>query len=138
MAEATTAQRKLTDRLLDSLENKGAAAPYDIRDTEVPGLRCRVMPSGERSFVLLARFSRDGNPTRRALGSYPVMSLAAARDKAIAWKRLLKTGVDPAADEERRRREDECKQRNSFASVAQQFIAHIHRQKLRTENCCHC
>jgi integrase len=130
MAEATTAQRKLTDRYLASI--KGAGAPYDIRDTEVPGLRCRVMPSGERTFVLLARYSRDGNPTRRALGTYPVLSLAAARDKAIAWKRQLAAGVDPAADEERRRREEERKRQNSFASVAAQFIAHIYRQKLRT------
>ena len=130
MAEATTAQRKLTDRYLASV--KGGSAPYDIRDTEVPGLRCRVMPSGECTFVLLARYSRDGNPTRRALGAYPVLSLAAARDKAIAWKRQLAAGVDPAADEERRRREEECKRQNSFAAVAEQFIAHIHRQKLRT------
>jgi hypothetical protein len=35
MAEATTTQRKLTDRYLASI--KGASAPYDIRDTEVPG-----------------------------------------------------------------------------------------------------
>ena len=130
MAEATTAQRKLTDRYLASV--KGASAPYDIRDLEVPGLRCRVMPSGERTFVLLARFSRDGNPTRRALGSYPILSLAAARDKAIQWKRQLAAGVDPAAEEERRRREEERKRQNSFAAVAEQFIAHIHRQKLRT------
>jgi len=130
MAEATTTQRKLTDRYLASV--KGADAPYDIRDTEVPGLRCRVMPSGERSFVLLARYTRDGNPTRRALGTYPVLSLAAARDKAIAWKRQLAAGVDPAADEERRRREEKHKQQNSFGAVAEQFIAHLHRQKLRT------
>ena len=130
MAEATTAQRKLTDRYLASV--KGARAPYDIRDTEVPGLRCRVMPSGECTFVLLARYRRDGNPTRRALGTYPVLSLAAARDKAIEWKRQLAAGVDPTADEERRRREEECKRQNSFAAVAEQFIAHIHRQKLRT------
>jgi integrase len=130
MAEATTDERKLTDRYLDSL--KGAGAPYDIRDKEVPGLRCRVMPSGERTFVLLARFSRDGNPTRRALGNYPIMSLAEARAKAIGWKRQIKTGVDPAVEEERRRREEEQKRQNSFASVAEQFIAHCHRQKLRT------
>ena len=90
------------------------------------------MPSGERTFVLLARYSRDGNPTRRALGSYPILSLAAARDKAIQWKRQLAAGVDPAAEEERRRREEERKRQNSFAAVAEQFIAHIHRQKLRT------
>ena len=130
MAEATTAQRKLTDRHLASV--KGAAAPYDIRDTEVPGLRCRVMPSGERTFVLLARYSRDGNPTRRALGTYPILSLGAARDKAIEWKRQLKAEVDPSAEEERRRREDERKREGSFAAVAEQFIAYIHRRKLRT------
>ena len=130
MAEATTAQRKLTDRYLTSV--KGASAPYDIRDTEVPGLRCRVMPSGECTFVLLARYSRDGNPTRRALGTYPILSLAAARDKAIEWKRQLKAGGDPSAEEEWRLREEERKRQGSFAAVAQQFIAHIHRQKLRT------
>jgi integrase len=132
MAKATTAQRKLTDQYLDSLKNKGAGAPYDVRDTEVPGLRCRVMPSGECTFVLLARFARDGNPTRRALGSYPVLSLAKAREKAIAWKQQLAAGIDPAAEEERRQRDEERKRQNSFAAVAEQFIAHIHRQKLRT------
>jgi hypothetical protein len=131
MAEATTAQRKLTDRYLDQ-SVKGGATPYDIGDTEVPGLRCRVMPSGEITFVLLARYSRDGNPTRRALGTYPILTLAAARDKAIAWKRQLAAGIDPAADEERRRRDEERKRQNLFAAVAEQFIAHIHRQKLRT------
>ena len=131
MAEASTDQRKLTDRYLDSLK-KGSNKPYDIRDTEVPGLRVRVMPSGERSFVLLARFTRDGNPTRRALGSYPIMSLADARATAIKWKQQIAAGIDPAAEAERRQREDERKQANSFAAVAEQFIAHCHRQKLRT------
>lgn len=125
MAEAATEQRKLTDRYLQSLKGAKDNAPYDVRDTEVPGLRCRVMPSGERTFVLLARFSRDGNPTRRALGSYPVLSLAEARDKALAWKRLIEKGIDPAQQEGRRRA-------NTFAAVAEDFIAYIHRHKLRT------
>jgi integrase len=130
MAEAATAQRKLTDRLLQSL--KGAAAPYDVRDIEVRGLRVRVMPSGERSFVLLARFSPGAHPTRRALGSYPVMTLSSARQKAARWKNQIDSGIDPTAEEERQRRAEEQKQANSFAAVAEQFIAHIHRQKLRT------
>jgi integrase len=125
MAEAATEQRKLTDRYLQSLKGDKDGAPYDVRDTEVPGLRCRVMPSGERTFVLLARFSRDGNPTRRALGSYPVLSLAEAREKALAWKRQIDKGIDPAQQEARNRA-------NTFAAVAEEFIAYIHRQKLRT------
>jgi integrase len=128
--KASTDKRKLTDRLLQSL--KGGGAPYDVRDTEVRGLRVRVMPSGERSFVLLARFSAGANPTRRALGSYPVISLADARKKAAHWKTLIQGGIDPAAEEERRRRAEQRKEANSFAAVAEQFVAYCHRQKLRT------
>jgi hypothetical protein len=55
MAKASTDKRKLTDRHLKSL--KGGSKVYDIRDTEIRGLRIRVMPSGERTFVLLARYT---------------------------------------------------------------------------------
>ena len=53
------------------------------------------------------------------------MSLAQAREKAVQWKNRLKAGVDPSGEEARKRE-------NSFAAVADQFIAYIHRQKLRT------
>lgn len=122
-----TEQTKLTDRKLQSLKGTKDGLPYDVRDTEVRGLRVRVMGSGDRTFVLLARFSKGANPTRRALGSYPVMSLAEARDKAVAWKKLIDKGIDPAEEEARKRA-------NTFASVAEEFIGYIHRQKLRTAN----
>jgi integrase len=127
-----TERRKLTDRFLDSLKKKRPAAPFDVRDTEVPGLRVRVMPSGKCSFVLLARFKNGDDPTRRALGAYPIMSLADARKKAAAWKNMIAAGIDPAGEEERRRLAEERKQANSFAAVAEAFIAHCHKQKLRT------
>lgn len=125
MAKADTDQRKLTDRLLQSLKGALDGKPYDVRDTEARGLRVRVMPSGERTFVLLARFSKGANPTRRALGAYPVISLADAREKALAWKKLIDKGIDPAQEEAR-------KHANTFAAVAEDFIVYIHRQKLRT------
>jgi integrase len=125
MAEAATEQRKLTDRYLQSLKGAKSGPPYDVRDTDVRGLRVRVMGTGERTFVLLARYGKGANPTRRALGTYPVVSLAEARDKALTWKKLIAKGVDPAHEEARNRA-------NFFASVAEDFIAYIHRQKLRT------
>jgi integrase len=130
--DASTDKRKITDRFLEALKKKPAATPYDVRDDEVKGLRVRVMPSGELSFVLLARFERNGNPTRRALGTYGTLSLADARHKAIEWKRLIAAGVDPAAAEEAKRRAEERKKAGSFAAVAEQFIAYIHDRKLRT------
>lgn len=125
MAEAATKELRLTDRYLQSLKGAKDGKPYDIRDKEVRGLRVRVMGSGERTFVLLARHSKGGNPTRRALGGYPVLSLAEARDRAIAWKKLIDKGIDPAEEEARKRA-------NTFASVAEDFIAYIHKEKLRT------
>ena len=128
MAETASELHKFTDRYLKSLKPTKDGMPYDVRDTEVPGLRVRVMGTDERTvrtFVLLARFSKGANPTRRALGTYDLMSLAAARDKALAWKRLINKGVDPAQEEAR-------KHANTFASVAEHFITHIHKEKLRT------
>jgi len=132
MADASTQERKFTDRYLSSIKGKKAGKPCDIRDTEVRGLRVRVMGGGELTFVLLARYNRNANPTRRALGRYPAMSLATARAKAIRWKNEIRAGRDPSIEEQRKRAAEERKREASFAAVAEQFIAYIHRQKLRT------
>ena len=125
MAGAATEQRKLTDRYLQSLKGAKGGVPYDVRDTEVRGLRVRVMGTGERTFVFWLAMAKVRTRTRRALGTYPVISLAEARDKALAWKKLINKGVDPAQEEARKRA-------NTFGSVAQDFIIYVHRQKLRT------
>jgi integrase len=76
------------------------------------------MPSGHRSFVLLARYGGNHSaPTRRALGVYDEMSLEEAREEARRWKKLIKKGVDPAAVKERERVEKEREQKNTFRAV---------------------
>ena len=113
----------ITDRLLKSL--KPEADRYDVMDTAVPGFGVRVS-DGRKSFILLTRYPGSNNPTRRTLGEYDVMSLEEARDKARAWRKLIKKNVDPHDIEERRRK-------TTFASVADEFIAYIHNKlKLRT------
>jgi integrase len=123
MAKASSIKRNLTDRYLQSLKGSPDGRPYDVRDAEVRGLRVRVMPSGERSFVLLARFQPDANPTRRALGTYPALGLAAARDRARKWRDLIARGIDPAQEQERERAAGLRKQRVTFAAIAEDFIA---------------
>jgi integrase len=120
MPKASTEKRTLTDRTLRSLKPKDK--PYDIRDTAVRGLRVRVMPSGQRSFVLLARHSgKHSAPTRRALGVYDVMSLEEARDEAREWQKLIKRGVDPSTVKERERADKEREQKNTFRAVLAAF-----------------
>jgi integrase len=118
------AKRSLTDRALKALENAPAAAgkTYDVRDGIVPGLCARVMPSGARTFVLVARYPGSNNPTRRSLGSYGELTLEAAREKARAWLALIDRGIDPRHEEERQRLGELRKQKNSFAVVAEEFI----------------
>jgi integrase len=113
----------ITDRLLKSL--KPAADRYDVMDTAVPGFGVRVS-GGRKTFVLLTRYPRSNNPTRRALGEYGVMSLEEARDKAREWRKLIKKNIDPHDVAERQRK-------TTFASVADDFIAYIRdKLKLRT------
>jgi integrase len=112
---------RLTDRKIQSLKPQGGK-PYDIKDTEISALRIRVMPSGQRTFVLLARFPSSPHPTRRALGSYGELTLAEAREKAGHWRKLIARGVDPQIQEQRDKQAALRQQRTTFAAVAEDFI----------------
>jgi integrase len=122
------AAKALTDRKLRALQHAPAAPgkTYDVADGVVPGLAVRVLPSGQRSFVLVARFpGKNGkakNPTRRSLGAYGALTLEKAREKARVWLDLINRGIDPQFEEERQRQATLRQQENSFATVAEQFI----------------
>jgi integrase len=111
----------LTDRKLKSLKPAADGRPYDVKDTEVRGLRIRVMPT-TKTFVLLARFPGNKQPTRQSLGAYGELTLEQAREKARAWRNQLKRKIDPRAEEERQRLAEKRRQENSFAAVAEEFI----------------
>jgi integrase len=124
--------RRLTDRTLKALGKRNLPQPGKTRDVDdgvVPGLKARVMPSGEISFVLVARYPRSQNPTRRSLGLYGQLSLEAARTKARVWHELLRRGIDPAQEEERQRLAEQRKRANTFGAAAEDFI----RDKLNHE-----
>jgi integrase len=101
----------LTDRRLKAL--RGGNNYRDLWDAAVPGFGVRVAPSGRKTFVLMTRFNGRKNPTRRAIGTYGIISLADARAKAREWLGFVSEGKDPA-----------IQQRNgvSFKTVANAFI----------------
>jgi len=115
-------ERALTDRKIRSLKSARNGKPYDVKDSEVAGLRVRVLGGDLRTFVLLARYPSSPHPTRRALGSYGELSLEEARDKARDWRKLIRRGVDPQVQEERDRQAQRRQQRITFAAVAEEFI----------------
>ncbi len=110
----------LTDRGIKALRKSERA--YDVHDAVVPGLGLRVLPSGVRSFVLVARFPGSRNPTRRSLGGYGALKLEDARGKARTWLELIARGIDPAEHVEREQREQERKRQTTFAAVVEDYI----------------
>jgi hypothetical protein len=76
------AKVKLTNRFVESRSAAPAGKRDDYHDSLVPGLSLRVTDRGHKSFVLHARFPEAPQTfTRRALGSYPGLSL----DRAVRW-----------------------------------------------------
>lgn len=121
--------RELKDTHVRAFKPAEPKTRYRVPDTEVRGLSIQVTDTGHKSFILYTRYPGSSAPARRALGEYGTLSLAEAREKARAWKALIKRGIDPR-DEERRTLEAEQQKRDTtFAAIAEDFI----REKLPTE-----
>ena len=70
--------KKLTVKLIEAL--KPADKRYEVRDTVTPGFYLRVSVKGRKTFYVNARVAKKNK--RIKIGPYPLMSLAAAREKA--------------------------------------------------------
>jgi hypothetical protein len=116
----TTMKIALTDRTIKA--TRPAAKAYDMHDAVVPGLALRVLPSGVKSFVLVTRFPKSTNPTRRSLGQYGELTLESARGKARKWLELITRSIDPTEELERQRHERERKQAATFGAVVEDYI----------------
>lgn len=118
----------LTDRKLKSLKAARAGERYEVLDQLVPGFGVRVTDKGRRTFILKTRYPGSRHPTRRALGEYGPkhgeLTLEEAREKAREWLKLIKQGSDPAHVEEEKRQAQLRQRNNSFAAVAEKFIAY--------------
>lgn len=136
---------ELTDRKLRNLKPAMSGQRYEIADTHISGLRVRVGDAetddgkaGAVSFVLYARFPPATNATRRALGTYPAMSLSEAREAAKDWKRQIAAGNDPKAEAKRARvaateaAAERARNVRTFNKVADDWLAgHVEKAKRR-------
>jgi Arm DNA-binding domain len=136
----------LTDARIRALKPAEPGKRYDVRDAQ-PGMLVRVTSSGNKTFMLQARFPGSRHATRRAIGEFGAMSLDAARDIAREWLALIRRGLDPAVElsEQKRlaehQRQEELKRREQhhaarFGAVAEDYIRGVlqkQRQAKRSE-----
>jgi integrase len=89
-------QRELTDGFIRTIRPP-TAGRAEFWDTRVTGLALRVTPSGVMSWSIRAR-TGDGKRVRPSLGTWPHLSLSAARKRARAMLVDIEGGADPVAE----------------------------------------
>jgi integrase len=128
-------KRDLTDRALRALRPAPAGKRVIVWDACVPQFGIRISDKSTKNvvgvFVLVARWPGSTNPAPRAIGSYPAMTLAKAREIARSWREDIRQGVDPKAKEEQRRREEEKRRADTVQAAFSAFAAE-HLARLRT------
>jgi integrase len=114
---------ELKDRALKAL--KPEKKPYDVMDAQ-RAFGVRVMPSGEKTFILYRRFPGSPSPVRRSLGQYGELTLSEAREKAREWLALIKKGMDPTREAKRLQEAaieaERAKQANTFGSAFESYL----------------
>lgn len=85
------------------------------------GLYLEVMPNGSRYWRLKYRFG--GKEKRLALGVFPEVSLAVARDKRDTARTTIRNGIDPSAQRKADRRQALLATESSFSAVADEWLA---------------
>jgi integrase len=88
---------KLTAKTAEALTLRGRHTPG--RHTDGDGLHLHVRATGEASWVL--RYRLHGAQRDMSLGSFPSLSLKAAREAAGAARALVKQGRDPIRERQR-------------------------------------
>lgn len=79
---------------------KGQRFIFDDHRDSPRGFALRVTSAGGRAFIL--KYTFDGRPRRKTIGSWPTWTLVAAREEAIELRKRIDAGTDPLQADRRR------------------------------------
>ena len=105
---------------------KPGTKPYKLADGG--GLYLLVNPTGSRLWRLKYRVS--GREKVLAIGAYPDVLLAKARERRTEARRQLVEGVDPSAFKKQERQKAKAAVTNTFRSIAEEHLAKLAREGL--------
>jgi len=100
--------------------SKPAPKPYKFADSG--GLHLLVTPAGGRLWRW--KYRLDGTEKQLALGQYPDVPLALARERHAEARKLLAAGVDPMAQRKAEKIAHMATAENSFSTVAKLWWKH--------------
>nr|DAX65560.1 MAG TPA: Integrase [Caudoviricetes sp.] len=93
--------------------------PYKLTDSS--GLYIVINPNGSKLWRY--RFRLDGKESVFAIGAYPDVSLAEAREKRKEARLLVQQGINPAKDRAEKKRQNARQNRNTFEAIAEEYLA---------------
>jgi integrase len=105
---------KLTDTMLRGKATKPREKTFKLSDGH--GLYLEIRPDGKRYWRHNYRY--NGKQKTLAHGVYPETSLAEARDKRTAARKLLRAGIDPS----KQKKADKANKTNVFKSIAKEWF----------------
>lgn len=106
----------LTDMAVRNAKPREKA--YKLSDER--GMYLEVTPSGGKLWRLKYRF--EGKEKRLALGKYPEVGLAAARERRDDARRLLSSGIDPSEERKAKAEEKRIEMSGTFEAVAREWF----------------
>lgn len=84
------------------------------------GLYLEVSPKGGKWWRLKYRYA--GKEKRLSLGTYPEISLKAARDRRDEARKLLREGIDPSEHRKQAKHERRTRRDNNFEAIAREWF----------------
>ena len=104
--------------------SKPAAKPFKLSDGG--GMYLLVTPDGARYWRMDYRFARKRRTL--ALGVYPTVTLAGARESREEARRLLAKAIDPGAAKKASQRAARIASENTFEAIAREWISRQRRR----------
>jgi Arm DNA-binding domain len=100
---------------------KPEAKPRKLSDGG--GLYVLICPNGGKYWQLAYRFA--GKQKTLALGVYPEITLADARDRREQSRKLIANGTDPSAMKQAQKRQAKIAAANTFEAVAREWVENM-------------
>lgn len=108
--------------LTDTVCKASKPKDKDYKLTDANGLYLHVMPTGARYWRYKYRYL--GKQKVLALGVYPEISLAEAREKHREAHKLVTQGLDPSQEKQNTKRERILNAENTFEVIAREWYDH--------------
>ena len=107
--------------LTDTEVRKAKPGDKPFKMTDGRGLFLLVQPGGSKLWQY--KYGFGGKQKLMALGQYPVITLAMARERHLAARKLLASGTDPMASRKEEKTAEKASTEGSFQTVAALWLA---------------